>query len=113
MLIWLAACTSPEAVTVVVPPELSDRLGLLITGLGDPRVALETSDEPEREHVRGWRVAVIPDLDCAECFQLDVSGRDLDVHAGDAAGAAYGLGAALEALGWRFPHPLAKHSPSE
>ena len=104
-LFLLTACTAPPG-AVRVRSLVADEAAIVsdfLTTIGDDRLV---SSGPLVPAPTGFAI----DLDadealCTECFQIDVDGRRLTVRGGGRLGRLYGLSAALEGLGWRFPHP--------
>jgi hypothetical protein len=101
-------------ITVVAPPDLAPALGGLARLAGDGRVTVETVADPTAAAADGggYRIAVVADLDCTECYRIDAAGdRAWLVHGGDLLGAQYGVAALLEHLGFRFRSPYDTYAP--
>ena len=112
----LAGCKVKEpGLTLLVTAEdealLRDGVGFL----GDERVHLKVVASPAAElsNREGAVVAVTTSDACAECYRLEGSGTLLLVKGGGPLGRQYGLWHALEALGYRFPHPRYTKVPTD
>src|SRR5205823_1698469 len=84
----------------------------------DAREAVRAFAEPipslivERSGSDG--VVVTIDLDCGDCYQVEVlDSRRARVHGGRLLGVQYGLAQLLEDAGFRFLHPRRTHQPAE
>jgi hypothetical protein len=62
---------------------------------------------------RATRIAVVADLDCTDCYELEGEGRRFVVHGSAPLGIQYGLTDLLEEMGFRFWHPYAPVAPVE
>ncbi len=111
-----------------MPPRIAVLLPLLLPACADPVVRVYADSETEPmlrdfvEYVPGeilvleqgsaedarrkdYAIEVFADQDCGDCFELAVDDRRIEVHGGTPLGVQYGLGAALEGLGFGFYHP--------
>jgi hypothetical protein len=100
-LLMLAGCTArSHQVVVDAPPAAEDAIASFIDYTPDDGgVTLDTQG-------RGTKVGIVLDLNCDECWELEKTGRNYTVHAGDVRGAQYGLADLLELGGFRFHHPF-------
>lgn len=103
----LAVYVEPELAPVLADFTATLPLSYRRASAADPAAAMAADDQ------RALQIAVVTDLDCAECYRIDGDGDELVVHAGDRLGAQYGLAHALEACGVRFFHPWRTYVPDE
>ncbi|HEY2745836.1 MAG TPA: hypothetical protein VGL86_14470 [Polyangia bacterium] len=78
-------------------------------------VTVEASADPAGAvaHGGGARAALVIDLSCGDCFEIDARGAGAFViHGGSILGVQYGLAQLLEAGGFRFYHPRDTLAPS-
>ncbi len=79
--------------------------GVTVRVAADPAAALGTElDAPE--------IALVADLDCAECYRAERTEEGVVVHGDAPLGIQYGLAHVLEAMGFRFYHPQRTLAPS-
>lgn len=104
----------PPGVTIEAPAELAELVRAWAEPLGDAVVVEEAAD-PEAAAAAGSRavrIAVVADLDCSQCYQIDeVGGAGYLVHGDAPLGVQYGLDAVFEGLGFRFAHPFDTLAP--
>ena len=100
-------------VLVTTQDEALVREGLAF--LGDARVHTVLVKSPAEALAArsGVVVALEASEACEECYRLEGSGTVLAVKGGGPLGRQYGLWHALEALGYRFPHPRYTRLPAE
>jgi len=94
--------SAPPGVTIEAAPELTALMRAWAEPLGD---AVAVVDEAGAPGSRDVRVAVLADLDCRECYQIEEIGDGYLVHGDAPLGVQYGLDALFEGLGFRFAHP--------
>ena len=107
----LAACGSDAGLVITADETTAPLLADMVAFLDDPRARLEVERDPRaaasgagtRPEFRA--LAVVADLDCGECYELERSIDGIIVHGGAPLGVQYGLADALERLGYRFHHP--------
>jgi hypothetical protein len=111
-----AACGDNEIaqVTIAVPPAFVEHaIGIAALAPRAPITVVASESPGAPAGAREYRVDLVVDLDCAECYRIDGAGdRAWTVHAGDVLGAQYGIAHALENLGYRFRHPFDSHVPA-
>ncbi len=106
-------CGSANRLTVHVPEKGGDLYEEFVYRAGHPFIEVSLEAEP-RARGNGLHVVVIDDSikGCEGCYRLErTSDRAVEVHAGDALGAQYGLTALLEEMDFRFMHPHATFAP--
>jgi len=113
----LLACSPqahPTQLTVYAEPSLQVPLQAFVDHLGDPRVRLVTASDPSTQAGLDSELAIVLGSldDCGECYRLEATDLQIQVDAGGLLGAQYGLAEALEALGYRFPHPFQSRLPA-
>ncbi len=116
LLLLLAGCKVKEpGLTVLVTAEDEALVREGLAFIGDSRIHTKIVTSPENELAsrEGVVIAVGTTKSCGECYRLDGSGTLLLVRGGGALGRQYGLWHALEALGYRFPHPRYTKVPTE
>lgn len=110
LLVLLAACGDNIRgnISIAVAPDRGD---------WEPAIAEMIEMTPYRGLTLGaggdYRIELVEDAAIpAEGYRLEAAGEDrIVVHANDVLGAQYGTAAALEALGFRFRHPLDPYVP--
>lgn len=115
-LLVLTGCKVKEAgltILVTAEDEALFREGLAF--IGDERIHAKVVTNPEQDLAsrEGVVVAVSSSTACGECYRLEGSGTLIQVRGGGALGRQYGLWHALEALGYRFPHPRYTKIPGD
>ena len=117
MLLWLLACSS-EGVRIYVEPEHIDNIEFFIEAIGDDRLSVMESENPENSAKRygGWGVALREtSIGVADAYKLSEI-RD-EKHEwlieGDRLGLQYGLADLLERMNYRFYHPYQSYIPKE
>jgi len=107
MLALFLACQPRPAITVYSSTHLEALQAYLDHIPSDGKLRLTETEAPERKarFGRGFRIALVEDLDCTECFEIEGEDRSWTVHHGDLLGAQYGLTDVLEGMGLRFLHP--------
>ncbi len=104
---------SPDLVILVTERQAAS-FGDFVAFTGDARVATRVAADPASELARSGgpvRVAVVDDLDCAECYRLEQAPGGVVVHGGAPLGVQYGVAHVLEAMGYRFFHPWRARLP--
>jgi hypothetical protein len=83
--------------------------------IGDSRIHTKIVASPEKELAsrEGVVIALSTSEACTECYRLEGAGTLLQVRGGGPLGRQYGLWHAMEALGYRFPHPRYTKVPTE
>ncbi|TNE85032.1 MAG: hypothetical protein EP330_26885 [Deltaproteobacteria bacterium] len=105
-LLAFASCGGADRLTLSVAPDHEAAFTSFVDHVPwDVRLKVETSP-------RGGDIAVVEDLDCAECYELELDGGTWVVHAGDLLGAQYGVAHLLEEMGFRWPHPRHPRAPA-
>lgn len=114
-LLLLAGCKVNPGLTVLVTAEDEALVRDGLAFIGDSRIQTKVVSSPEKELAarEGVVVAMTTSTACPECFRVEGSGTLLLVRGGGALGRQYGLWHALEALGYRFPHPRYTKVPAE
>jgi hypothetical protein len=111
----VAACgdnSRPPGVTIETAPELAELVRAWADPIGDHVVVEEAASPSVAAESRAVRVAVVADLDCVACYEIEEAGPDAYLVHGDAPlGVQYGLDAVFEGLGFRFAHPFHTHAP--
>ncbi len=107
-MLLLLACTPRDALVIHAPADLEPALTDFVEFLPYEDAELRL----DRDTTRAVDLLVETDLDCLECYELELlDDGDLRVRAGDALGAQYGLAHALELGGFRFHHPYDPQGP--
>ena len=105
---------SASRVVVLVTQSEQQRFDEWAVGLGD-RVEVSAVEDPEAALRDGpaeaIRLAVVPRLDCTECYAIDRIDGGWRVLGGAPLGIQYGATHFLEKIGFRFFHPRAIHVP--
>lgn len=112
----LAGCKVKEpGLTVLVTAEDEALVRDGLAFLGDPRVHTVVVTSPAKALLeRDGVVVALSDSDaCDECYRLEGAGTLLHARGGGPLGRQYALWHALEALGYRFPHPRYTKVPTE
>ena len=115
-LLVLTGCKVKEAgLTILVTAEDEALVREGLAFIGDERIHTKVVTSPEQDLAsrEGVVVAVSPSQACGECYRLEGSGTLIQVRGGGALGRQYGLWHALEALGYRFPHPRYTKIPGD
>ena len=116
LVLLLAGCKVKEAgltILVTADDEALVRDGLAF--IADERIHTKIVSSPEKDlsSREGVVVALSSNDACDQCYRLEGSGTLLQVRGGGPLGRQYGLWHALEALGYRFPHPRYTRRPGE
>ena len=113
LLLGLLGCNNDQRLTLLIPPEDVEIFAAYTEGLSLEQITLKEEEDPAGavSRGRGFKVAVVRDLDCVECYELSGEGREYVVRAGDILGAQYGVSELLERFGFRFFHPQHTLSP--
>ena len=113
MLLLLAACQPRPFVTVYTGEHVEAVQAYIDLVPHDDRLVLVETDRPEKKARlgHGYRIALVGDLDCSECFEIEGEDKRWTVHHGDLLGAQYGLTEVLEGMGLRFLHPYEPYVP--
>ncbi len=110
MFLTLFACHAPEPGLVAVHAPVGSGLSAFLSTIGDPRIVVTEDADPSLSAARSAAevsVAVVVDpAACAECFRVGETDGVYTVSGGARLGVRYGVSALLEALGWRFFHPM-------
>jgi hypothetical protein len=115
----LLACRPTPGLVIVSEGSTAPLLTDMVAFLDDPRARLEQEADPAgraqgADIGPGDRtVAVLGDLDCAECYELEDADGGVIVHGGLPLGVQYGLADTLERIGYRFFHPSATVVPTD
>lgn len=116
-LVLAVSCSSPPERPAIIVVADSDSIALVRDSLQlvpyEPLEIRESSD-PAGDVAAGGvgiHIAVVSDLDCTECYELEQFGNTLVVHGDAPLGVQYGLTESLEALGFRFFNPWRPHVP--
>lgn len=110
-LLALLGCASDAGLVITTDEATAPLLDDMVKFLDDPRARLDIARAPEESASgAGTRpdyraIAVVADLDCGECYEIERSVDGIVVHGGLPLGVQYGLTDALERLGYRFFHP--------
>ncbi len=113
--IFAAGC-SGSTLTVLAGPDSADAATAFVAFIPGHAVTVKASADPSGElaHGGGPRAALVIDLSCGDCFEIDPSAPNaFVVHGGSLLGVQYGLAQLLEAGGFRFYHPRDTLAPSE
>lgn len=115
-LLVLTGCKVKDpGLTILVTAEDEALVREGLAFIGDERIHTKVVTSPEKDlgAREGVVVAVSGNQACSECYRLEGAGTLLQVYGGGALGRQYGLWHALEALGYRFPHPRYTRVPTE
>lgn len=99
--------TDTPDLTVVVRAEDQPLVAGLLAYAQDPRLHVQVAADPVAlgKTLPHASVALTTRTDCTQCYAVTRDGLHLAVRGGVKLGLQYGLAHALEAFGWRFPHP--------
>jgi len=113
------AAVPPAVVTSVafyVDPAVAALMTEWANGL-QPMVTVAAAPDPVAAVRTGaadaLSVAIVPDLECGECYRLERTAGGWVVHGGAPLGVQYGATDVLEQLGCRFFHPWETHVPAQ
>ena len=112
LLVLALGCSSRPGLFIGADAAVVPLLDDMVTFLDDPRAHLEATEDPATQPVGAAldaehrSIGVVGDLDCGECYRIDVDDDGaVVVHGGLPLGVQYGLADALERVGYRFFHP--------
>lgn len=100
------ASESPD-LTVFVRPTDQPLVAESLARIGDPRLHLQIAADPlaaAQAHGNA-AIALTARTDCQQCYGIQHEKQHVQAHGGLPLGLQYGLAQALEAFGYRFPHP--------
>ncbi len=111
------ACSSPSApaISIYVDADTHELIQAFAAPIPYDRMSVELVDDPVAAALDASdiAIAIVPDMDCTECYRLERAGETGLVVRGDAPlGVQYGLAHMLEELGFRFFHPWKTYVPS-
>lgn len=115
---WLLLACRPEGVRVFVDEAHQENIEFFIEAIGDQRLSVEVSKDPEisARRYRGWSVALTEQsegvVDAYRVSELRPDKHEWVVQ-GDRLGLQYGLADLLERMNYRFYHPYRTYVPDE
>ncbi len=103
-LLLLAACAPADRLTLAVTPEDEAAVRAFVSTLHDERIEVIVRNVPESGTAARW--ALVPDEALPdEAFEVRPRGHVTELRGEDLLGRLYALSAALEQVGYAFPHP--------
>ena len=115
MLFLLLAC-QPEGVRIYIEPEHEDTIDFFVEAIGDTRLSVVVSDNPERslKRYRGLGIALSESTEGnTDAYRILEVDNDEWLVEGDQLGIQYGLAELLERMNYRFYHPYRTFVPDE